>query len=271
MDNQQGSVTIAGNPDGAAAGGQQASWYQGFPDEVRGLVETKGWQTPVDAITSYANLEKFLGADKAGRGLVLPKEDAGADEWGQVYDRLGRPKAPDGYKLPVPQGDTGEFAQAAAKVFHEAGLSTKQAEALASWWNQTQQQMAGSQEQSLVQNSEIEMAQLQQEWGRDFDSNIEAGRRAARQFGVDADTISAMESAIGTRKTMELFTKIGKGLTEDTFVDGSGNRGFGVSPEAARVRIGQLKADPEWTAKYLGGNADAKAEMDRLIRAAYPE
>jgi hypothetical protein len=238
---------------------------------VRGLVQTKGWQTPVDAINSYANLEKFLGADKAGRGLVLPKEDAGADEWGQVYDRLGRPKAPDGYKLPIPQGDTGEFAQQAAKVFHDAGLTTKQAEALANWWNQTQEQVMGSQEQTLVQNSEAEMAQLQQEWGRDFDANIEAGRRAARQFGVDADTISAMESSIGTKKVMELFTKIGKGLTEDTFVDGAGNRGFGVSPEAARVRIGQLKSDPEWTAKYLGGNADAKAEMERLLRAAYPE
>ena len=54
MDNQQGSAP-AGNPDGAA-GQQQAPWYQSFPDEVRGLVETKGWQTPVDAITSYANL-----------------------------------------------------------------------------------------------------------------------------------------------------------------------------------------------------------------------
>jgi len=269
MDNQQGSVP-AGNPDGAAATGQQAPWYQSFPDEVRGLVETKGWQTPVDAITSYANLEKFLGADKAGRGLVLPKDD-NPDEWGQVYDRLGRPKAPDGYKLPVPDGDTGEFAKAAADIFHKAGLTTKQAEALAGWWNQTQQQMNGSQQESLVQRSEQEMAQLQQEWGKDFDANIEAGRRAARQFGVDADTISAMESSIGTRKVMELFTKIGKGLTEDTFVDGAGNRGFGVSPEAARVRIGQLKADPGWTAKYLGGDADAKAEMERLLRAAYPE
>lgn len=269
MDNQQGSAP-AGNPDGAA-GQQQAPWYQSFPDEVRGLVETKGWQTPVDAITSYANLEKFLGADKAGRGLVLPKDDAAADEWNQVYDRLGRPKSPDQYKLPIPQGDTGEFAQKAAKVFHEAGLNTKQAEALASWWNQTQQEMAGFQQQSLLQNSEAEMAQLQQEWGKDFDANIEAGRRAARQVGMNADMIEKMEAAIGTKQTMELFYKFGKGLSEDTFVDGQGNRGFGVSPEAARVRISQLKADPDWTAKYLGGNADARAEMERLLRAAYPE
>ncbi len=271
MDNQLGSAP-AGNPDGAAAaGGQQAPWYQSFPDEVRGLVETKGWQTPVDAITSYANLEKFLGADKAGRGLVLPKEDATPDEWNQVYDRLGRPKSPDEYKLSIPDGDTGVFAKAAAGKFHELGLTAKQAEQLSAWYNEQTQQMAGAQQDGLLQNSEAEMAQLQQEWGKEFDANIEAGRRAARQVGMDADTIAAMEAAIGTKKTMELFYKFGKGLSEDTFVDGAGNRNFGVSPEAARVRINQLKADPEWTAKYLGGNADARSEMERLLRAAYPE
>lgn len=269
MDNQQGSVTITGNPEGASSSGQ-APWYQEFPEDVRGLVQTKGWQTPVDAIQSYANLEKFLGADKAGRGLVLPKDDS-PDEWNQVYDRLGRPQSPDQYKLPVPDGDTGEFASAAAEAFHKAGLSAKQATALAEWWNQIQQQMMSGQYEQVAAVQEQEMGQLQQEWGKDFDANIEAGRRAARQFGVDTNTLEAMENAIGTKQLLTLFAKIGKGLAEDTFVDGSGNRGFGISPEAARVRISQLKGDSEWTAKYLGGNADAKAEMERLLRAAYPE
>ena len=91
---EQGSVQ-SGNPgEVGQAQGQQGQWYDAFPEDVRGLVQNKGWQSPVDAIQSYTNLEKFLGADKAGRGLVLPKDDAGADEWGQVYDRLGRPADP---------------------------------------------------------------------------------------------------------------------------------------------------------------------------------
>lgn len=115
------------------------------------------------------------------------------------------------------------------------------------------------------------MSTLQQEWGKDYDANIEAARRATRQFGLETQTLEKIENAIGAKQMLQLFAKIGKGVGEDSFVDGSRPGGFGMSPEAARVRLGQLKADREWSAKYLSGNADAKAEMERLMRAAYPQ
>lgn len=277
MSDMQGSAP-AGNPaadaagqGSAAPGGQQGQWFDSYPEEVRGTIQTKGWQSPADVIQSYTNLEKLLGADKAGRGVVLPKEDADASEWNQVYDKLGRPKSPADYKLPVPEGETGEFAQVAAGKFHELGLTAKQAQGLAEWYNAQAQEMQSSQFNQLAQNSEQEMASLQQEWGKEYDANIEAARRATRQFGLEAPTLEKIENAIGTKEMLQLFAKIGKGVGEDSFVDGSRSTGFGMSPEAARVRIGQLKGDREWSAKYLGGNADAKAEMERLMRAAYPQ
>lgn len=277
MDEMQGSAP-AGNPGGQAPAGSGAptdgqagqSWYGAFPEDVRGFVENKGWKDPSDAITGYINLEKFLGADKAGRGLVLPKDDATPDEWGQVYDRLGRPKSADEYKLPVPEGDTGEFAKVAAGKFHELGLTAKQAESLANWYNEQSQAMATSRMNQAGVNAEQQMAQLQQEWGKEYDTNIEAGRRAARQFGVGEEMLVKMEDALGTGEMLKFFAKIGRGMGEDSFVSGEGSGKFGMSPEAARVRINQLKTDPEWTAKYLNGNADARAEMERLMRAGYP-
>jgi hypothetical protein len=271
---EQGSVE-AGNPDvgGQAVsqvGSQQAPWYQEFPEDVRGLVETKGWKTPVDAIQSYTNLEKFLGADKAGRGLVLPKDDAGPEEWAQVYDRLGRPQSPDQYKLPIPDGSDGQFAKEAAGKFHELGLTSKQAEQLVDWFNGKSESALSSQQSELAQSSEQQMAELQQEWGKEFDANIEAGRRAARQFGVDEGMLTKMENALGTKDMLKFFSNIGKGMGEDSFVDGSGGGKFGMSPEAARVRIGNLKSDPGWTAKYLAGDAGAKEELQRLMRLGYP-
>jgi hypothetical protein len=101
MNDFAGSVE-AGNPGADAAGvgsaqsfqqqgnqayAQEQEWYSGLPEETRGLAEVKGWKSPADAIQSYANLEKMLGADKAGRGLVMPKEDADSTEWGQFYDK----------------------------------------------------------------------------------------------------------------------------------------------------------------------------------------
>ena len=271
MDNVQGSVDT-GNP--APAGNQapapQGNWFDAFPEDVRGTVQTKGWASPLDAIQSYTNLEKFLGADKSGRGLVIPKDDATPDEWGQVYDRLGRPQSPDQYKISMPDGAPPEFAQAAAGKFHELGLNTKQAEGLAAWWNQQTETMLGARQTQTTQAAEMEMAQLQQEWGKEFDVNIELGRRAARQVGVDEATLSKLEEAMGTKWMLEHFSTIGKGMGEDSFVDGSGGGKFGMSPEAARVRINQLKSDPSWSNKYLSGDSDAKAELERLMRSGYP-
>jgi hypothetical protein len=271
MDNQTGSAD-AGNPAGTAPAGTgaPAPWYGGLPDEVRGFVENKGWKGPEDVVSGYMNLEKFLGADKAGRGLVLPKDD-NPDEWGQIYDKLGRPKSPDDYKVSAPPGDTGEFAKMAAGKFHELGLTAKQAEALSGWYNQQSESMLQSQQEAVMNNSEAELRALQQEWGPKFDENIAAGQRAAREFGIDADILDKVEGAVGTKAMIDFFSQVGKLIGEDKFVGGDGGNRFGVSPEAARSRISQLKADPEWSAKYLGGNADARSELERLMRSAYPE
>jgi hypothetical protein len=284
MNDFAGSVE-AGNPGADAAGvesaqsfqeqgnqayAQEQAWYSGLPEDARGLVEVKGWKGPEDAIQSYVNLEKMLGADKAGRGLVMPKEDAEASEWGQFYDKLGRPASPDQYNLPIPQGDTGEFAKVAANKFHELGITAKQAESLAEWWNNNSQQMQQAQINQQMQNAEMELQVLQSEWGKEYDQNIEAARRATREFGVQEQVLQKIEDAIGTREMLKLFANVGKGLGEAQFVEGSRQGGLGMSPEAARVRLGQLKGDKEWSAKYLSGNADAKAEMERLMRLAYP-
>jgi hypothetical protein len=269
MDNQQGSVDT-GNPAGDSAAGAAQPWYQSFPEDIRGFAENKGWQTPVDAIQSYANLEKFMGADKAGRGLVLPKDD-NPEEWGQVYDKLGRPKTPQDYQLKVPENDTGEFAKTAAETFHKLGLTTKQAQALSEWYNQESQQMLSSQFEQSIQKQEQEMSELQREWGPQFDEKVAAGQRAAANFGVDAETLSKVESVIGTKQLLSFFSEIGKMIAEDSFVEGNQTGKFGVSPEAAKARISSLKADREWSSKYLQGNADARAEMQRLMRIAYPE
>jgi len=278
MVDETGSMDV-GNPGGDAGVGEattqqtadnQGSWHESLPEEMRGIVENKGWQSPQDAIQSYANLEKMLGADKAGRGLVMPKEDAGAEEWDQFYDRLGRPKSPDEYQLPVPENDTGEFAAAAKAKFHELGITAKQAEQLAEWWNSQSTEMQQQQMAQSQQQADQQLEDLKKEWGQSYDENIEAARRASRQFGLGEETLTKIESALGTGEMLKMFANIGKGLGEDTFVDNQKSAGFGMSPEAARVRLNQLKNDPEWSAKYLQGNADAKAEMERLMQAAYP-
>ena len=43
------------------------AWLPNADADTKGFIETKGWQSPADAVTSYRNIEKMLGADRAGR------------------------------------------------------------------------------------------------------------------------------------------------------------------------------------------------------------
>jgi len=254
-----GAGTVAGAAAGAAAG--SGKWYDSFAPDLKGYVENKGWKEPADLLAGYQGLEKLLGGEK----LPMPKNPEDKDGWNAIYDKLGRPKVADDYKLPIPEGDNGDFAKAAQGWFHEVGLSQKQGVAIAEKWNG----MVAAHQQAALnernQKSEADMASIKGEWGSNYDANLEAGRRAARTFGFDQETLNSFEGAVGTAKMLKLMAGIGKGLTESKFVSGEGGAGsFGMSVEAAQQKLGTLKSDSAWSSKFIKGDKDAIAELTRL-------
>lgn len=284
MSDASGSAILAGNPASTGAAGNEGgapaaspapapapasgSWYDGIEDgDLKGYVQNKGWKDPVELANGYRNLEKLLGTEK----VPLPKGAEDKEGWARVYDALGRPKSADDYGLAVPEGGSPDFAKAAASKFHELGLSKSQAEALAGWYNEQAQAQMGSAQQATAAKVEQDLQALKGEWGGAYEENIELGRRAAREFGLDASKLEALENAFGTGEMLKFMSRIGRGLTEHTFEGGRSATGFGMTPEAARQRISALREDRDFTGKYLAGNADAKAEMEKLMRLAYPE
>lgn len=283
-DANTGSAILAGNPAdaaapqsptapaaGAAPGGDaappQSSWVDAIRDEeLRGYVQNKGWKDPVELATGYKNLEKLLGGEK----VPLPKGADDADGWSRVYDSLGRPKTADDYKLQAAEGADPAFASAAAGKFHELGLNLNQAQALAGWYSEQAKAAQTAQMEQAARASENDLRALRQDWGQAWDENVELGRRALKEFGVDQAAAQKLEQAMGTRWLLEHFSKLGRGLTEHKFEGGRSTQGFGMTPEAARARIAALRDDPAWANSYMTGNADARAEMTRLMQLAYP-
>ena len=260
----------AGNP--APDAGTTPDWTASFDDGTRGVIQNKGWKSPADVVGSYTNLEKLLGADKAGRAIVPPKDDAKPEEWGQFYTKLGRPETADAYKLPVPEGDSGEFAKTAAGWFHEAGLNQKQAEGLSGKWNELQPAMKQQHDGKLAQQAEIDIQDLKKSWGKDFELQSELARRAMRESGLTAEEGEKIERSLGVKKAAEVFASLGKQFAEAPIKGGEGVRGtFGLTPESAKAQIIAKQTDAEWVAKYMNGNADARAEFDRLHKIAYPD
>ena len=295
-DGTNGSAMLAGNPAGDAAAGNAGAnapssnntitatadlggvnnqapnaagnGWDGFQDnDLKGYVQNKGWKDPADLAVGYKNLEKLLGAEK----IPMPKGADDAEGWTRVYDALGRPKSADEYKLSVPEGDTGEFAKLAAGKFHELGLTAKQAEGLAAWYNEQGSGRMNEMQQQQAAKAEADMQSLKQEWGAAFDENVEFGRRAAREYGLNAEKLSALENSLGTSEMLKLMATIGRAQGESEFVTSSSGNTFGMTPSAAQQRITALRADKTWTAKYISGDADARSEMQRLMNLAYPE
>lgn len=259
-----------GTASGAASTAAPANnvWSASFDESTQAYVQAKGWQSPTDLLTSYRNLEKFAGGSK--NLLELPGVDADPSAWDSVYNRLGRPEAPDGYDIKPPEGGDAELAEWFKQTAHKTGLTAKQAAALFNEWNTLSGERMGQIEQSLQQQSQQAIAELQREWGQSFDKQIDAGRRAAQALGYDEAKLGEIESKLGTADMLKLFATLGSKMGEDSFEGGDrSGSGFGTSPAMARQQIADLKMDKNFMGEYLKGNPDAVAKMKRLMEASY--
>jgi hypothetical protein len=253
---------------------QQQTWYSNFQNkEVAEWLKSNDKAYP-DAETVAAkawNLEKLLGADKAGRALVPPKEGAKPEEWTAFFRKLGAPEKEDGYVVPETLKDD-PIAQKFRAKAHAMGLPLQHFNGLMEFVAAENKAAEDAAIATLEQKAEKEFLELRSAWGADYDKNTELGRRAARSFLPHAnqeelqDILTAMEGAIGTRRTLELWANIGKSMSEHNFVPSGGTGGGtgSMTVEAARLKIKELKADAEWSKRFMNGDIEAKAEWNRL-------
>lgn len=164
------------------------------------------------------------GEQTEPEAIKRPGKDATPEDWAKFYDQLGRPKTPDAYELPIPDGDDGAFAKQVAPMLHKHGISAEQAKGLAADWNQMQAAaqaeftQAETQRQQTIANSiTTEQQALQAEWGDKFQENQEFARRAAKQFLPADKAVAAVGSLIetlGYKEATKFLHSIGKGLGE---------------------------------------------------------
>jgi hypothetical protein len=269
-DNASGTGAPAAAP-GAAAGAavQRLDWLGDAPDELHGFAAANGYKGPADVLTNVRELQKYLGADKAGRGVVIPKDAGDAEAWGAVYDKLGRPADAAGYGLGELEGADPDFSRAAGETFHKLGLSARQGAELAKWWGEAVTAGKAADDEAYLARADEQMAALRSEWGAAADANQELARRGAAAFGFSGDELDKLERAIGTKALMARFLEVGRKLGEDAVPAGK-SAAAGLSPAAAQEQIAELMADRDFSAKVRAGDPVAKKKMENLYRAAYP-
>ena len=271
-----------------AAGGRQASlladgaaaptWADTYEPDTKSWLEAKGL-TKLDAgkvlpelVKGWHGAESKLGvpAEQLSR---LPKDENDAAGLKAYLGKLGVPETPAGYEIKPEEGVEADFPTEAAKWFYEMNLPKNIAKGLYSKLRTYAEAKMQAAEERFNQDSDAEIVALKAEWkGPEFDRNVELARRVRSTMGLTDEETMQVERTLGVRRAAQVFSSLGKMLGEHRFVGGEqAQTRFSMSPEAARVRIAELQADPAWSKAYLSGDADKKAEMARLHSIGHPE
>ena len=270
----------------AAPEGQQQSqqqWFDGIKSaDTKQWVQSLGYPEMELLAQKAYNQEKFLGADKAGRGVVWPKDENDAEGWKAIHAKLGVPEDPSKYEIPVPEGSPAEVADFMRPVFHEFKLTPQQATGISAKWNEFVTQYTQQQEQAYAAQSEQQFEKLQQEWGPAFAERVNLANSAAKAMAVaagmqpeDAKNIGmALERAFGVDAAAKMLAQIGRNYAEtgkEHGLDGAGNKSFALTKPEAEARRAQLMKDKEFADKWRNGDIKARQEMsalDKIIAGA---
>ena len=247
----------------------------GVDDLGMTLINERQWKNPSDLVNSYRNLEKLTGVP-ANQMVKLPST-ADSVEWNAVYDKLGRPKDPTGYKLPVPAGDNGKFAVEAAKWMHEAGLSENSGRKLAEKWNGFIAEGMKAEEARVTKAVEGDVAALKVEWGGNYQANSDIVDRAAQSFGMNTEQLTALKIALGPKAAMQFMFNIGSKIAvedKDLIRNADGSPSFnGMTPEIARAEIKRLQVDKDFARQFNSqdpkSRLEAREKMRQLQRRAF--
>lgn len=247
-----------------------ASWVSKLSAEEQAYATNKGWTADTDPaviMQSYQNLEKMVGADKAGRTVVLPKDANDKATSDVLWEKLGKPKDFNEYKIELPQGADATFSNTAKQAMHKANLTSEQATAMSQWYQAAELDRITE----ITTRHADEVQGLQKDWGANFDGNINTARAGWTAGGFTPEQIKAMEYAVGPNAFAKGFEKIGQSFKEagPPGNDTRGASGFqNLTPDAARARQTQLRSDPAFMARYNHSDpamrAGAIEEMSKL-------
>ena len=249
-------------------------WRSALSEDIRDNQNFDKFKDVNALAASYVNLQSHLGRDKISK----PVTD---EDWNDVYEFLGRPEDPDKYEIELPEGLSEEvaaqFNDEALSSFkqeaHKLGLNSVQVKSLVAW--QANNVVAQQSQFSEIQNQSIEDGEraLKEEWGRAYDQNVEAAKKAFNEYGGDDLAEIMVSSGLGNNPVMlKAFANIAKTTMADKDLAGpsSGERAA-LTPEEAKTEAQSLMSHPAYLNKRHPEHAGIVNKVQNLYTQAYPE
>ncbi len=188
------------------------------------IVQRAGWKSPDDAIQSYRNLEKM----DSGKVKMITA-DSPAEEKSAFYKAAGRPETADGYKVPeLGEGQevNKEFFGGMAAVAHEAGMSGTQFDKIVDRYIEYENQVKEAAVVEFNRYREEADRKLHENYGADYDKNIELSKRAYTEYANDdlkeLLATDKYKSLMNEPPFIDMMVEMGKKNMNDTFIKSDG-------------------------------------------------
>ncbi|NUU41382.1 hypothetical protein HP556_09675 [Tardiphaga robiniae] len=184
----------------------------------------------------------------------MPKPDPKNVKGWEGFTELGWNPDREKYAITKPQVGEGEsFDEAAFSEFvtaaHAAKVPAFQAEALFNAMHEMERkQHKDAATRGAAAKRDLDN-KLRQDWGADYNTNIELAKRAFASFGGEDFKPEEVAAAIGSPRTAKLFANIGKLIGEDKLPGAGGGGGGGFQTETVAglsAELNRLNSDPEF-------------------------
>ena len=244
---------------------QQVDFQSLIPEDYKEEKSLQNFSNMNDFVKSYLHSQKLVGADK----IPVPNKMATDEDWKAVYDRLGRPETPDGYKYNLPKET--KLEESTLKAFseeaHKLGLLPKQAEGIINYYNSIAEQS----EQAATVNEEAARAEaeaeLRKEYGPAYDLKIAQARNlATNTFGQDflRDTKLADGSVLGNHpQVVRAFADLASKMSEDGIVQGEAASAMTVKEIDDEIESLTQPGSAYWDKTHIN-HRKAVSEVQRL-------
>lgn len=235
-----------------------ASWVDGLSDDLKTYVDAKGFKDPASLTESYRNLEKLRGVPE-DRLLKLPEK---ADEPGaldSVYDKLGRPDAPEKYTRVLGEEFNDDVFKGISAEAHKLGLNDKQFAGL--------QKITGDLATGVLEQQEQQSAAAFDAWK---DSNAKGFQDAARvmaEVGINEEQLAGVLAGDKTQ-LYDFLAKVAGRSSEPPVINGDApGDGFQLSPSQAKVKIAELMIDEAFMKNYTASSQKVRqVAIDRMTK-----
>ena len=255
-----GDVSFLAGQDGKFA----PNWYEKAPE---GYSVPEGLRTAPDfwsMVKMTENAQRKLGYP-AESLLVKPSKDWKEEQWGEFFDKAGRPKSPDEYPLQVPDNYDKNMVDEFKTIAHKAGLLPNQVSAVMSFY----QKIAGDAETAMGQQNAAQMeqaqAELKTEWGNGYEANLDRAKRYVMTFADDNDKEQLSGRLGNDPALLRVLANASKVMREDALL--GANPDSDPNASSAAEELGKIQTNPIY---YDPAQARAfKQEHDRLVQRAY--